>query len=105
MIDYTEQRECRMIDYTEQAVVVDTLRYCANTLVCGQKQCPAYYDRSDDCFGDLLRDAANMIEAKHQLIEELRQETAEKDKEIEDLKREIMSYPAEEAEREERCGL
>jgi cell division protein FtsB len=46
-----------------------------------------------------------MIEAQYQLLEELRQEITEKDKEIEDLKREIMTYPDEEIEREERCGL
>ena len=98
-----------MIEYTEQAQVVDSLRYCANTILCDKEQCP--YIRSGNsynsgkCFLNLMQAAADMIESKHRQIEELRQEIAEKDKEIEDLKREIMTYPDEEIEREERCGL
>lgn len=85
-----------MTEYTEQAVLVDALR----------EYCPGYagpiYCRNP---GWVTIKAADMIEAQYRQIEELRQEIAEKDKEIEDLKREIMTYPDEEVEREERYAL
>lgn len=90
-----------MIEYTEQAQMVDALRACAEGKC---NKCP--FEHSGwDCDTDLITGAADTIESQYQLLEELRQEITEKDKEIEDLKREIMTYPDEEVEREERCGL
>ena len=90
-----------MTEYAEQAVLVDALRRCQNDGDCFK--CKFQYN--DLCKSEMLGKAADMIESQYQLLEELRKEIAEKDKEIEDLKREIMTYPDEEIEREERCGL
>ena len=82
-----------MIEYTEQAILVDDLRRCQNDGDCFK--CKFQYN--DLCKSEMLGKAADMIESQYQLLEELRKEIAEKDKEIEDLKREIMTYPDEEA--------
>ena len=94
-----------MPEYTEQAQMVDALRHCGQSGFC--KTCPRFDPNVlwHDCDPALKQAAADMIEAQYRQIEELRQVIAEKDKEIEDLKREIMTYPDEEIEREERCGL
>ena len=90
-----------MIEYTEQAQMVDALRACAEGKC---SKCP--FEHSGwDCDTDLITGAAGMIESLRKEVEELRREIADKDKEIEDLKREIMTYPDEVVEREERCGL
>ena len=96
-----------MTEYTEQAVLVDSMRACSDGSCPGCMLFGDYWfaESMFACGDTLLRKGADMIEAQFRLIEELRQEIAEKDKEIDDLKREIMTYPDEEVEREERCGL
>ena len=94
-----------MIEYSEQAQMVDALRYCRDTdspcRLCPGRGEPLHCRNG----GWVMGNAADMIEAQYRQIEELRQEIAEQDEEIAGLKREIMSYPAEEIEREERCEL
>ena len=94
-----------MTEYTEQAVVVDALRYCVGiSNPC--ERCPGYAEPLHCRNGNWMAvRAADMIEAQYRQIEELRQEITKKDKEIVDLTLEIMSYPDEEVERKERCGL
>lgn len=91
-----------MVTYTEQAELVDALRYCATAAdgsayrPCSDR-CP-YHDKrmGYDCMWTMMRNAADMTERLFARIEELGREIAEKDKEIIDLKREIMTYPGEE---------
>jgi len=95
-----------MTEYTEQAVLVDSMRArssgsCAGCMLENYE----FAEPRIACPDTLLSKGADMIESQYRQIEELRQEIAEKDKEIEVLKREIMTYPDEEIEREERCGL
>jgi septal ring factor EnvC (AmiA/AmiB activator) len=104
-----------MIEYTEQAQMVEALRACAEGKC---SKCPSEHS-GWDCDTDMITKAADMIESRYRQIEELRQkideqdeeiaglkrEIDEQDEEIAGLKREIMSYPAEESEWEERCGL
>lgn len=83
-----------MTEYTEQAQAVDALRYCAHTNICDREQCPYIrsgnsYD-SGGCFLNLMREAADMIEAQFRQVEELRQEIAEKDQTINELGEEII---------------
>lgn len=90
-----------MLEYTEQAVMVDALRHCQNDGDCFK--CRFQYN--DLCKSEMHGKAADMIETLFKQVEELTQEITEKDKEIVDLTLELMSYPDEEAEREERCAL
>lgn len=85
-----------MIDYTEQAVLVDSMRACSDGSCKGcMLKDYRFAEPKIACPDVLLSKAADMIESQYRLIEELRQEIAEKDKEIDDLKREIMTYPDE----------
>ena len=94
-----------MIEYTEQAHMADSLRMCGEGTFANCARCGADNIFCHGIMRQRMLAAADMIEAQYRQTEELRQEIAEKDKEIEDLKREIMIYPDEEVEREERCGL
>ena len=83
-----------MTEYTEQAVLVDALWYCTTDGPC--EYCPGYTEPLHcSGVGWTMSVAANMIESQFRLIEKLRREIAGKDKEIEDLTREIMTYPDE----------
>lgn len=63
-----------MIEYTEQAQMVDALQHCANTILCDKEQCP--YIRSGNsynsgkCFLNLMQAAADMIEALYAKTQE-----------------------------------
>lgn len=95
-----------MTEYTEQAVLVDSMRACSSGSCAGcMLENYEFAEPRIACPDTLLSKGVDMIEAQYRQIEELRQVITEKDKEIEDLKREIMTYPDEEIEREERCGL
>lgn len=95
-----------MIEYTEQAEMVDALRHCASDGFCEEKHCPYHAKRDGyECIWSMMRDAADMIEALYAKTQEQQARIDEQDEEIAALQREIMTYPAEEIEREERCGL
>ena len=95
-----------MTEYTEQAVLVDSMRACSSGSCAGcMLENYEFAEPRIACPDTLLSKGTDMIEAQYRQTEELRQEIAGKDKEIEDLKREIMTYPDEEVEREERYGL
>lgn len=94
-----------MIEYTEQAQMVDALRYC-NVVENPCRLCPGLgaplHCRNG---GWIAGKAADMIEAQYQQIEELRKEIADMSGRIFDLNAEIERYEDEEVDREERCGL
>ena len=79
-----------MTEYTEQAVVVDALRYCVGiSNPC--ERCPGYAEPLHCRNGNWMAvRAADMIEAQFRQIEELRQEIAEKDQTINELGEEII---------------
>lgn len=90
-----------MIEYTEQAVMVDDLRHCQNDGDCFK--CKFQYN--DLCKSEMLGKAADMIGALFKQVEELSQEIARKDQTINELGEEIIMLQEEREEWEERCGL
>lgn len=87
-----------MIEYTEQAAMVDALRYCASSEPCTKENCPYHAKREGyECVWAMIRDAADMIEALYAKTEEQQKIIDEQDAEIAELKDEIMRYPSEEA--------
>lgn len=87
-----------MIEYTEQAAMVDALRYCASSEPCTKENCPHHAKREGyECVWAMIRDAADMIEALYAKTEEQQKIIDEQDAEIAELKDEIMRYPSEEA--------
>ena len=95
-----------MTEYTEHALLVDTLRMCASKDRFCSFLCPYHRKREGyECIWTMMREAADANESQYRQIEELRQEITEKDKEIISLTLERVGYPDEEDEWEERCGL
>lgn len=87
-----------MTEYTEQAMMVDALRYCASSGPCSKENCP-YHDKREgyECVWTMIREAADMIEALYAKTEEQKVKIDDQDEEIVELKTEIMRYPSEEA--------
>ena len=85
-----------MIEYTEQAVMVDALRYCITRKPCDR--CPGRAEplhcRNSLWIAGL---AADMIERLYANTQEQQRIINEQDEEIAELKNEIMRYPSEEA--------
>ena len=58
-----------MVTYTEQAVMVDALRYCASFEFCAKGKCPYHAKRVGyECIWAMIRDAADMIESLYDTV-------------------------------------
>lgn len=95
-----------MTEYTEQAVLVDSMRACSSGSCAGcMLENYEFAEPRIACPDTLLSKAADTIESQYRQIEELRQEIADMSGRIFDLNAEIERYEDEEIEREERCEL
>ena len=60
-----------MVTDTEQAVMVEALRYCASFEFCAKGKCPYHAKRVGyECIWAMIRDAADMIESLFAQCEE-----------------------------------
>ena len=80
-----------MTEYTEHALLVDTLRMCASEDRFCSFLCPYHRKREGyECLWAMMHEAADAIESQFRQTEELRQEIAGKDQTINELGEEII---------------